>query len=82
MGRSWYRVHLQKAHTPGVANTDGFSVGDFLFGKRHAFARLVEIVYRGKATAEEIRRMAELDGLAGQWRDHARLMLQQGIAGI
>jgi MOSC domain-containing protein YiiM len=47
-----------------------------------AFARLVEIIYRGKATAEEIRRMAELEGLAGQWRDHARSMLQQGIAGI
>jgi len=43
------------------------------------FARLVEIVYRGKATAEEIRRMAGLEGLAGQWRDHARLMLEQGL---
>jgi MOSC domain-containing protein YiiM len=40
------------------------------------FTRLVEIVYRGKATIEEIRRMAELDGLASQWRQHARQMLE------
>ena len=39
-----------------------------------AFARLVQIIYRGKATAEEIRRMAGLEGLAGQWREHARIM--------
>jgi len=32
-----------------------------------AFARLVEIIYRGKA-------MASLEGLAGQWREHARIM--------
>ncbi len=41
-----------------------------------SFTRLVEIVYRGKATIEEIRRMAELDGLASQWRQHARQMLE------
>jgi MOSC domain-containing protein YiiM len=41
-----------------------------------AFARLIEIIYRGKATAEEIRRMAALEGLAGQWRDHARMRSQ------
>lgn len=40
------------------------------------FTRLVEIVYRGKATIEEIRRMSELDGLASQWRQHARQMLE------
>jgi len=40
------------------------------------FARLVEIVYRGKATVDEIRRMADLEGLASQWRDHARTMLK------
>jgi len=39
------------------------------------FTRLVEIVYRGKATREEIIRMAEMPGLASQWRDHARQML-------
>ena len=42
------------------------------------FTRLVEIIYRGKATAEEIRRMAGLEGLASQWRDHARHMLGHG----
>jgi MOSC domain-containing protein YiiM len=41
-----------------------------------AFARLVEIVYRGKATQEEIARMAEMSGLASQWRDHARELLR------
>jgi MOSC domain-containing protein YiiM len=39
------------------------------------FTRLVEIVYRGKATQEEIARMAEMPGLASQWRDHARALL-------
>jgi len=39
------------------------------------FTRLVEIVYRNRATADEIRRMAELEGLAGQWRSRARDML-------
>jgi MOSC domain-containing protein YiiM len=39
------------------------------------FTRLVEIVYRGQATRQEIARMAEMPGLAGQWRDHARQML-------
>jgi len=40
-----------------------------------AFTRLVEIIYRGKATREEIRRMAELEGLAGQWRSRAKEMI-------
>ena len=39
------------------------------------FTRLVEIVYRGKATREEITRMAEMPGLASQWRGHARELL-------
>jgi len=39
------------------------------------FTRLVEIVYRGKATREEIARMAVMPGLASQWRDHARAWL-------
>jgi MOSC domain-containing protein YiiM len=39
------------------------------------FTRLVEIVYRGKATREEIVRLAQMPGLASQWRDHARQML-------
>lgn len=39
------------------------------------FTRLVEIVYRGMARRDEILRMAELEGLAAQWRSHAREML-------
>ena len=39
------------------------------------FTRLVEIIYRGKAAREEIARMAEMPGLASQWRDQARQML-------
>jgi len=39
------------------------------------FTRLIAIVYHGKATIEEIRRMTELDGLASQWRSRAREML-------
>ena len=39
------------------------------------FTRLVEIVYRGKATREEIARLAEMSGLASQWRDQARAWL-------
>jgi MOSC domain-containing protein YiiM len=40
-----------------------------------AFARLIEIVNHGKATAAEIGRMADMPGLASQWRDTARQML-------
>ena len=40
-----------------------------------AFTRLVEIVYRGKATQDEIVRLAQMPGLASQWRDHARALL-------
>ena len=41
-----------------------------------AFARLIEIIYHGKATQDEIRRMSQLQGLASQWRDRAREMLE------
>jgi MOSC domain-containing protein YiiM len=40
------------------------------------FARLVEIVYRRHPTLEELARMAELDGLARQWRVKARQALR------
>jgi MOSC domain-containing protein YiiM len=39
------------------------------------FARLVELVNRGKATGEELRQLAEMEGLAQQWRDIARQSL-------
>jgi len=39
------------------------------------FTRLIDIIYHGKATKDEIRRMAGLEGLAGQWREHARILL-------
>jgi len=41
------------------------------------FTRLVEIVYHGKATVEEIHRMAALEGLAAQWRERAAEMLKE-----
>lgn len=40
------------------------------------FTRLIEIIYHGKVTAEELARMAAMDGLASQWRDQARAQLQ------
>jgi MOSC domain-containing protein YiiM len=40
-----------------------------------AFTRLIEIVNHGKATAAEIGRMADMPGLASQWRDTARQLL-------
>ena len=39
------------------------------------FTRLVEIIYRKRATREEIHRMADMPGLASQWRDQARAWL-------
>jgi len=39
------------------------------------FSRLIQIVYHGKATKDEIRRMADLEGLASQWREHAKNLL-------
>jgi MOSC domain-containing protein YiiM len=41
-----------------------------------AFARLVEIVYRRNPTREELERMSALDGLARQWRVHAKQVLR------
>jgi MOSC domain-containing protein YiiM len=40
-----------------------------------AFTRLVQIIYRGGATAKELARMADMPGLASQWRDTARQLL-------
>jgi MOSC domain-containing protein YiiM len=39
------------------------------------FTRLIEIVSHGKATMAELSRMAEMPGLASQWRDTARKLL-------
>jgi MOSC domain-containing protein YiiM len=63
-----------------VLRVGQFQAGDILTLKDRpnpdfAFTRLVEIIYRGKATREEIRRMAELEGLAGQWRSRAKEMI-------
>jgi MOSC domain-containing protein YiiM len=40
-----------------------------------AFSRLVEIVNHGKASRSELTRLADMSGLASQWRDHARQSL-------
>lgn len=40
------------------------------------FTRLIEIIYHGEVTKDELRRMSEMPGLAGQWRDHARQVLE------
>jgi MOSC domain-containing protein YiiM len=39
------------------------------------FTRLIEIVYHGKATTTELARMAQMPGLASQWRGTARQLL-------
>jgi MOSC domain-containing protein YiiM len=39
------------------------------------FTRLIEIVNHGKAAMAELTRMAEMPGLASQWRDTARQLL-------
>lgn len=39
------------------------------------FSRLVEIVYRKRGARADLIRMTEMDGLASQWRERARLML-------
>jgi MOSC domain-containing protein YiiM len=41
-----------------------------------AFSRLVQIVYHGGATPKELARMAQMPGLASQWRDTARQLLE------
>jgi MOSC domain-containing protein YiiM len=40
-----------------------------------AFTRLVEITTHGRATEQELRRMAQMPGLASQWRARAQQML-------
>jgi MOSC domain-containing protein YiiM len=39
------------------------------------FTRLIEIIYHGKVTKNELQRMTEMPGLASQWRDHAKQLL-------
>jgi MOSC domain-containing protein YiiM len=39
------------------------------------FLRLVEIVYHGQATPQELEQLAGMPGLASQWRDLAQAML-------
>jgi MOSC domain-containing protein YiiM len=39
------------------------------------FSRLVEIVYRKRGARTDLIRMAEMEGLAAQWRERAKLML-------
>jgi len=39
------------------------------------FTRLIEIIYHGKVTKTELQRMADMPGLAGQWREHAKQLL-------
>jgi len=63
-----------------VLQTGALKAGDTLILRDRpnpdfAFTRLVEIIYHAKATQEEIARMAEMPGLASQWRDRARQML-------
>ena len=40
------------------------------------FARLVELISFGKATRAELKRLEHLSGLASDWRDRAREMLE------
>jgi MOSC domain-containing protein YiiM len=44
------------------------------------FARLVSIVNYGHATMAELSQMADMPGLASQWRAHAREVLREGNA--
>ena len=39
------------------------------------FSRLVEIVYRKRGARADLLRMTEMEGLAAQWRERAKLML-------
>jgi MOSC domain-containing protein YiiM len=73
-GRSgWYYRVLQ----PGTLKAgDAVSLAD----RPHpdfAFTRLVEIVYHGGASREELRRMTAMDGLALQWRRRAGEALEK-----
>lgn len=40
-----------------------------------SFSRLIEIIYHGGATKEDLHRMTEMPGLSGQWRMRARQLL-------
>jgi len=39
------------------------------------FIRLIEIIYHGEVTKDELQRMSEMPGLASQWRGHAKQLL-------
>ncbi len=67
----WYYRVLQE----GIVGA-GHTV--MLHGRPHpefAFTRLIEIVYHGHATREELAMMATMDALASQWREAARMRL-------
>jgi MOSC domain-containing protein YiiM len=46
-----------------------------------AFSRLVEIIYRGKPSMDELRRMTAMPGLASQWQARALKLLETRQSG-
>jgi MOSC domain-containing protein YiiM len=69
----WYYRVLK---TGSLKAGDGVSLHD----RPHPdfpFPRLVEIVYHGKPTRNELTRMAQMPELASQWREHARELLDR-----
>jgi MOSC domain-containing protein YiiM len=64
-----------------VVKTGRLAAGDTLVlherpNPDFAFARLTQIIYHTQATRDELRRMANMPELAGQWRDRARQLLK------
>ena len=69
----WYYRVLR----PGrLAATDAVSVQD-REGACFPFSRLVALIGRGNATEEELALLADLPGLASQWREEARERLRR-----
>ena len=66
----YYRVVREGVVRAG----DAVSLHDRLH-PNFAFSRLVQIVYHGGATREELEQLATMNSLAGQWREAARLQL-------
>jgi MOSC domain-containing protein YiiM len=66
----YYRVLEPGALAPGdIVHLDARPNPDF------SFARLVELISRGKATLPELERMQNMSGLASNWRERAQAML-------
>jgi MOSC domain-containing protein YiiM len=75
MVRSFQSGWYYRVIAPGALSAGDAIVRQARPNPDFPFSRLVEIVYRKRGARADLIRMAEMEGLASQWRERAKLML-------